>query len=281
MENFLYQIEGRMPHFSQREKRIIKFRAKSKLNNDWVTGGYYSIDNNTNSPITTTPILTKHYIMAYFSGDWNMGGWESVEIFQNTLQQFTGMIADDGTEIYEGDVLRVYHSLSYDEDGTCTVGPEYKESVVIYENGSFKLESGEHLYEFEPWYNYKIEVIGNVLTLQKNNTAIEYRAKRLCDNFEVNRLDIYPALIDVAFVTFAKEAAQLIMDDFVCYYDNNDEVLTIKFTNNSQKYIIWRNLDDNPKYEICVLEENKLIYMSGSEDFNVIKDTILNKIYKS
>ena len=84
MNDFLYQIEGRNPHFSQKEKRVIKFRAKSKNTNEWVTGGYYYTDNNKNCPINSQPLITKHYIMTYYSGDWNMGGWENVEIFQNT-----------------------------------------------------------------------------------------------------------------------------------------------------------------------------------------------------
>lgn len=276
MDNFLYQIEGRLPHFSQKANRIIKFRGKSKVDNAWVCGGYFYVDNSINNPFNTAPLVVKHYIKTYFTGDWNMGGWEDVEIFRNTLQQFTGMCADNGVEIYEGDVVRIYHSVVYDEDGTCTVGPEYTESVVIFENGSFKLESGEMLSEFEPWYNYKIEVVGNVLTLKNNQTAFDYRAKRLCDNFEINRLDIYPDLVDAAFITFAKEAAKLVMDDFVCYYDNNDKTIVIKFTDKSHKYVLWRNLDDKPKYEIGILGEKGLEYISASENFEDIKEIINN-----
>lgn len=276
MDNFLYQIEGRLPHFSQKANRTIKFRGKSKVDNAWVCGGYFYVDNSINNPFNTAPLVVKHYIKTYFTGDWNMGGWEDVEIFRNTLQQFTGMCADNGVEIYEGDVVRIYHSVVYDEDGTCTVGPEYTESVVIFENGSFKLESGEMLSEFEPWYNYKIEVVGNVLTLKNNQTAIDYRAKRLCDNFEINRLDIYPDLVDTAFITFAKEAAKLVMDDFVCYYDNNDKTIVIKFTDKTHKYVLWRNLDDKPKYEIGILGEKGLEHISASENFEDIKEIINN-----
>jgi uncharacterized phage protein (TIGR01671 family) len=274
MDNFLYQIEGRAPHVSQKETRIIKFRGKSKLDNAWVTGGYFYIDNRINNPFNTTPLVVKHYIKTFFTGDWNMGGWEDVEIFRNTLQQFTGMTSDSGIEIYEGDVVRIYHSVSYDEDGSCTIGPEYTEGVVVFENGSFKLDNGELMSDFEPWYNYKIEVIGNVLSLTKNQTAIDYRVKRLCNNFEINRLDIYPEFVDAAFITFAKEAAQLIMDDFVCYYDNNDETIIIKFTDKSCKYVLWQNINDKPKYEIGVLSESGLEYIAGSEDFEQIKEII-------
>jgi hypothetical protein len=221
--------------------------------------------------------VAKHYIKTFFAGDWNMGGWEDVEIFRNSLQQFTGMCSDNGTEIYEGDVIRVYHSVSYEEDGTCTIGQDYTESVVVFEKGAFKLESGELLNGFEPWYNHKIEVIGNFLTLTKNQTAIDYRTKRLCDNLEMNRLDVYPEFVDVAFITFAKEASKLLMDDFVCYYDNNDETIIIKFTDKQQKYVLWRNMDDEPKYELGVFGETGLVHVIGSVDFNVIKDTITNK----
>ena len=98
MNDFLYQIEGRNPHFSQKEKNVLlsfELKVRIQMNgNRWLL-----LHDNNKIAQLMQPLITKHYIMAYYSGDWNMGGWENVEIFQNTLQQFTGMVDDDGRNL--------------------------------------------------------------------------------------------------------------------------------------------------------------------------------------
>jgi hypothetical protein len=263
-------------------RKRIKFRAKGvNFCHDWVQGGLYYTDNNRNDPFGNTPIVTKYFIVSYFNGDWNMGGWEHVEVHPNTIQQFTGEFDSYTNEIYEGDVLRIYN-VSYDEDGTRSVANVFTEGVVIFKNGTFFLDADDRQINFPmKSIGTEIEVIGNALTLKKNQTAIDYRAKLLCDNFEINRLDIYPELIDVAFITFSKEVAQIPMDDFVCYYSNEDETLVIKFTMNTDKFVIWRNMDDEPRYEMGVFKADKLTHMMSSENFQTIKDKILNNTWKS
>lgn len=86
--------------------RIIKFRAKRKDDDScWIYGTYQKIDNNINNPNRHNDIIEKHYICTYFSGDWNLGRWENVEINIDTLGQFTGLQDKKEKDIYEGDIV--------------------------------------------------------------------------------------------------------------------------------------------------------------------------------
>ena len=59
--------------------RIIKFRGKSEEAGGWVYGSYMYSDNNKNNPFGQF-IREKHQILAYFPGDWNLGGWSAVDV---------------------------------------------------------------------------------------------------------------------------------------------------------------------------------------------------------
>lgn len=85
--------------------REIKFRAKGLIDDNWHYGSYVYTNDDRNNPFASGPFKEKHHIIQYYPGDWNLGGWEPIEINPNTLGQFTSLKDKNGKEIYEGDII--------------------------------------------------------------------------------------------------------------------------------------------------------------------------------
>lgn len=139
--------------------RDIKFRGKAKDHDCWYFGTYIFTDDNKNDPFRRAPFRESHQIVCYFSGDWNMGGWDSVEVIPETVGQYTGLKDKNGKEIYEGDIIR-----SFDSSGDIILHyivwkEEEVRFVAFYKGKTFSSNCSLN----QSWIDeFEKEVVGNI-----------------------------------------------------------------------------------------------------------------------
>lgn len=223
----------------------IKFKAQNP-DNVWLYG-YYKHSR------------CDHYILTKDK----YGFLEENPIIPETLREFTGLYDDEGSEIYEGDILRLY-PISYDEDGTRTISLECQQDTIVFQNGGFKLENGPYLHEIERMM-YRILVLSN----EKSNDKVI----KLCNNFDKNRNDNYPELIEVAFLEFAKKCVKLPLENYHCTYNIKSNELEVAFSYNDKNYKVTETINNNVnnKYTLYLLNDNIVLHLLSSNnimDFN-------------
>ena len=127
--------------------RTIKFRGKSLATGEWLHGSHF----NDGAEDYILPNLPSGAI-----------DYESYQVDQNTIGQFTGLFDKNCKEIYEGDIVKhpyidpIFQDLVETKDGVT--------SEVVFHDGAFviKYDINDHIYLCDFTRHNHAEVVGNI-----------------------------------------------------------------------------------------------------------------------
>ena len=129
--------------------REILFMGKRKDNGEWVVGHYCKSFGRVNGK-------TYDYHVIY-----NLISGRHYQIIPETLGQYTGLTDENGTKIFEGDVVETYED--YDDTFGYPATDVFR-SLVIWDesNCCFAIKTGDYIQPFNDWdWDYTTK-IGNI-----------------------------------------------------------------------------------------------------------------------